>query len=168
MCLRWLWAINCRADGTQRCTPAVDPRELVLLRWREVREGLLLKPDSILPVLPIFAWLGAATFPDKTENRHRAAVYGQFPVITELRAGIPFSRNSTGREARPVRDHPPMFCALLWRDHRQQRLWTRLEHTTRRGVSARAQNRGIGAKYRCTFRLPVLFDRAAHQARPGP
>src|SRR2546430_17555335 len=121
-------------------TPAVDPRERVLLQSREVREGLLLKPDSILPVLPLFAWLGAETFPDKTENRHRAAVYGQFPVITELRAGIPFSRNSIGREARPVRDRPAMFCAILRRDHRRQRLWTRLAHTKIRGVSARAPN----------------------------
>src|SRR5437870_9442784 len=151
-----------------RFTPAVDPRERVLLQWREVREGLPLKPDSILPVLPLFAWLGAATFPDKTENRHRAAVYGQFPVITELRAGIPFSRNSTGRGARPVRDHPAMSCAPLWPDHRRARLWMALEHTVRRGVFARAQNREIGAGYQCRFQLLALLDRAAPEGRLGP
>src|SRR6266496_1356370 len=115
-----------------------------------------------------FVWLGAEPFPDKKENRRRAAVSERFPVITGWRADIPFFRNSIVQEARTARGRRVMSCAPLERNHRRERPWVGLEHITWRGVSARARNRAIGARCRCTFRLPVLFDRGAHQAQPRP
>src|SRR6266542_4929230 len=113
-----------------RFTLAVDPRELVLLRWRRAPGGRRPRLDQGLHALRSFVWLGAETFPNKKGNWRCAVFSERFPAITELRACFPFFRSSIVQEARPVRDHPTMFCALLWRDHRRQRLWMGLGHTT--------------------------------------